>query len=96
MPIHDQAVLTGGYTEASYAADVKEQHADMYHVFGSHYGVRIAFGNSKLNDKGESVLGRFHTAIYIDYKLAKDMISALQGIVTIYEEIYGSQDIKVT
>lgn len=82
------------FAEYSYATDVEEKYANLYHVYGSHYEIRLAFGNTRGTPSGEHVIGRFHTAIYLDYKLAKDMVAALQTIVTNYESVYGPTDLK--
>ena len=81
------------YNEASYSDDVVEKHANMYHIFGTHYDVRMAFGTSKTQLVDEVVMGKFHTAIYMDYKLAKDMAAALQTLIEEYEKKYGPADV---
>lgn len=80
------------YTEASYSDDVVEKHANMYQVFGTHYDVRMAFGTSKAQ-LDEVIAGKFHTAIYMDYKLVKDMAAALQTLIEEYEKTYGPADV---
>ena len=80
------------YAEASYSDDVVEKHANTYHVFGTHYDVRMAFGTSK-TQLDEIILGKFHTAIYMDYKLVKDMAAALQTLIEEYEKTYGPADV---
>ncbi len=82
------------FMEQSYASDVEEKYANLYHIYGSHYDLRLAFGISKMLPGGEQVIGHFHTAIYLDYKLAKDMIASLQTLITSYEDLYGPAVVK--
>lgn len=90
----EENTLSDQYYEHTYAADIEEKYANLYHVYGSHYELRLAFGNSKMLPGGEQVISHFHTAIYLDYKLAKDMVAALQTLITSYEGIYGPADVK--
>lgn len=86
--------LSDEFYEQAYAADIEEKYANVYHVYGSHYELRLAFGNSKTLPSGEQVIGHFHTAIYLDYKMAKDMVASLQTLITNYEGTYGPADVK--
>jgi hypothetical protein len=99
MPIEgrnmpEEKPLSDQYLELAYADDIEEKYANLYHVYGSQYELRLAFGNSKVSPGGEQVVGHFHTAIYLDYKLAKDMVAALQTLITSYEDLYGPAEVK--
>ena len=90
----EERPLSDQYLVLAYADDIKEKYANVYHVYGSQYELRLAFGNSKVLPGGEQVVGHFHTAIYLDYKMAKDMVASLQTLITSYEALYGPADVK--
>lgn len=99
MPIEgrnmaEEKLFSDEFYEQAYAADIEEKYANCYHVYGSHYELRLAFGNMKVSPGGELTINHFHTAIYLDYKMAKDMVASLQTLITSYEEMYGPADMK--
>ncbi len=92
MPISDPMALAES-AEAAYGPEVKERYANTYYVSPSDFDLRIAFGTKKLKSDGTDAGVQFNTAVYLDYKLAKDLVSAMQILIEKYESIYGSADI---
>ncbi len=85
---------TGQEIGLAFRDDVEERYANTYYVIGTHYGIRLAFGLSKVGSGGESQYGRFHTAIHMDYKLVKQLLQTIQTTLADYESVYGPQDVK--
>ena len=81
------------YADAAFADHVSELPANLYYVSATPYEVRIALGISKQNAKGDITIGNYHTAVHLDYKIAKALASTLQVYVAGYERTYGRADI---
>ena len=79
-----------------FGENVEERYANAYYVNGSHFDVRLTFGTMRLTDDGSTQVNSFHTAIYVDYRLAKHMVASLQRIIDSFESTYGPADLKVS
>lgn len=78
---------------AAFAEHVSELPANLYYASGTAYDIRIALGTSKLTPEQDVVIGKFHTAVLLDYKLAKQLVSTLQNLIDGYERTYGPADV---
>ena len=81
------------YAEAAFADHVSELPANMFYVSATAYEVSVALGISKQNAAGDMTMGKYHTAVHLDYKMAKDLASTIQRFVTSYEHTYGPADV---
>jgi hypothetical protein len=90
----EQETPASNEIELAYRDDVDERYANTYYVMGTHYGIRLAFGLSKVAPGGVHEYGRFHTAIHMDYKLAKQFLQTIQTTLADYESLYGPQDVR--
>lgn len=92
MPVTDPAALAES-AEAAYGSEVEARYANAYYVNPSDFDLRIAFGTRKFKSDGTDGGVQFSSAVYLDYKLAKDLVSAMQSLIERYESMYGPADI---
>ena len=92
MPERDPTLLSE-VAEAAFGSEVEAHYANNYYVAPSDFDIRIAFGTRIFKSDGTDGGTRFNTAVYLDYRLAKDLVSAMQTLIEIHESIYGPANI---